>query len=220
METNRTTPDATTYSVMIVDDHPLMRRGLRQLLELEPTFDIVAEASSGSEAIALAERTQPDIILLDLNMKGLSGLDTLRALRNEGIDARIIILTVSDARSDVYALVDAGADGYLLKDSEPELLLSQICEAAQGQPVFSETVSGYLNSRTQITDPLAELTQRELDILQNVARGMSNKQIAAEQFISEETVKVHVRNLLRKLNVRSRVAATVLYLEYKNQWSS
>ncbi|MGL4459482.1 MAG: LuxR C-terminal-related transcriptional regulator, partial [Plesiomonas shigelloides] len=165
-------------------------------------------------------RTQPDIILLDLNMKGLSGLDTLRALRNEGIDARIIILTVSDARSDVYALVDAGADGYLLKDSEPELLLSQICEAAQGQPVFSETVSGYLSSRTQITDPLAELTQREMDILQGVARGMSNKQIAAEQFISEETVKVHVRNLLRKLNVRSRVAATVLYLEYKNQWSS
>lgn len=221
MDTNHTTPNTTaTYSVMIVDDHPLMRRGLRQLLELEPTFDIVAEASSGSEAIALAGRTQPDIILLDLNMKGLSGLDTLRALRNEGIDARIIILTVSDARSDVYALVDAGADGYLLKDSEPELLLSQICEAAQGQPVFSETVSSYLSSRTQITDPLAELTQREMDILQGVARGMSNKQIAAEQFISEETVKVHVRNLLRKLNVRSRVAATVLYLEYKNQWSS
>lgn len=221
METNHTPPNTTaTYSVMIVDDHPLMRRGLRQLLELEPTFDIVAEASSGSEAIALAGRTQPDIILLDLNMKGLSGLDTLRALRNEGIDARIIILTVSDARSDVYALVDAGADGYLLKDSEPELLLSQICEAAQEQPVFSETVSGYLSSRTQITDPLAELTQREMDILQGVARGMSNKQIAAEQFISEETVKVHVRNLLRKLNVRSRVAATVLYLEYKNQWSS
>lgn len=221
MDTNHTTPNTTaTYSVMIVDDHPLMRRGLRQLLELEPTFDIVAEASSGSEAIALAGRTQPDIILLDLNMKGLSGLDTLRALRNEGIDARIIILTVSDARSDVYALVDAGADGYLLKDSEPELLLSQICEAAQGQPVFSETVSGYLSSRTQITDPLADLTQREMDILQGVARGMSNKQIAAEQFISEETVKVHVRNLLRKLNVRSRVAATVLYLEYKNQWSS
>ncbi|MGL5186344.1 MAG: response regulator, partial [Plesiomonas shigelloides] len=93
MDTNHTTPNTTaTYSVMIVDDHPLMRRGLRQLLELEPTFDIVAEASSGSEAIALAGRTQPDIILLDLNMKGLSGLDTLRALRNEGIDARIIIL--------------------------------------------------------------------------------------------------------------------------------
>ncbi|MGL4270275.1 MAG: response regulator [Plesiomonas sp.] len=221
METNHTTPNAAaTYSVMIVDDHPLMRRGLRQLLELEPNFDIVAEASSGSEAIALAERTQPDIILLDLNMKGLSGLDTLRALRSEGIDARIIILTVSDARSDVYALVDAGADGYLLKDSEPELLLSLICAAAQGQTVFSETVAGYLTSRTRITDPLSGLTQREMDVLQGVARGMSNKQIAAEQFISEETVKVHVRNLLRKLNVRSRVAATVLYLEYKNQWSA
>ncbi len=115
-----------SYAVMIVDDHPLMRRGISQLLELDPAFNVVAEASSGSEAIALASRAQPDVILLDLNMKGLSGLDTLKALRNEGVDARIIILTVSDSRSDVYALVDAGADGYLLKDSEPETLLSQI----------------------------------------------------------------------------------------------
>lgn len=118
---------------MIVDDHPLMRRGISQLLELDPAFNVVAEASSGSEAIALASRAQPDVILLDLNMKGLSGLDTLKALRNEGVDARIIILTVSDSRSDVYALVDAGADGYLLKDSEPETLLSQIHQAASGK---------------------------------------------------------------------------------------
>ncbi|AGH73186.1 Nitrate/nitrite response regulator protein [Edwardsiella piscicida C07-087] len=201
---------------MIVDDHPLMRRGVRQLLELDSVFSVVAEASNGSEAIALAERSQPDLILLDLNMKGLSGLDTLKALRNEGIDARIIILTVSDARSDVYALVDAGADGYLLKDSEPEALLAQIRQAAEGRSVFSESVLAYLSTRSEIADPLADLTERELDVLQEVARGMSNKQIAAQLHISEETVKVHIRNLLRKLNVRSRVAATVLYLEYKN----
>lgn len=211
-------PTSTTvrFRVMIIDDHPLMRRGIRQLLELDSTFDVVAEASNGAEAIALAERIQPDLILLDLNMKGLSGLDTLKAMRNEGIDARIIILTVSDARSDVYALVDAGADGYLLKDSEPEALLAQIHQAAEGHPVFSESVSAYLSSRSEIADPLADLTERELDVLQEVARGMSNKQIAAQLHISEETVKVHIRNLLRKLNVRSRVAATVLYLEYKN----
>ncbi|AIJ09483.1 MULTISPECIES: nitrate/nitrite response regulator protein NarP [Edwardsiella] len=211
-------PTSTTapFRVMIVDDHPLMRRGVRQLLELDSVFSVVAEASNGSEAIALAERSQPDLILLDLNMKGLSGLDTLKALRNEGIDARIIILTVSDARSDVYALVDAGADGYLLKDSEPEALLAQIRQAAEGRSVFSESVIAYLSTRSEIADPLADLTERELDVLQEVARGMSNKQIAAQLHISEETVKVHIRNLLRKLNVRSRVAATVLYLEYKN----
>ena len=206
-----------SYAVMIVDDHPLMRRGIRQLLELDPTFNVVAEASSGSEAIALASRAQPDVILLDLNMKGLSGLDTLKALRNEGVDARIIILTVSDSRSDVYALVDAGADGYLLKDSEPETLLSQIHQAASGKNVFSDIISEYLASRTELTDPFADLTERELDVLQEVARGLSNKQIASQLHISEETVKVHIRNLLRKLHVRSRVAATVLYLEHKNQ---
>ena len=209
--------ETENYAVMIVDDHPLMRRGIRQLLELDPTFDVVAEASSGSEAIALASRAQPDLILFDLNMKGLSGLDTLKALRNEGVDARIIILTVSDSRSDVYALVDAGADGYLLKDSEPETLLSQIHQAASGKNVFSDTISEYLSSRTELTDPFADLTERELDVLQEVARGLSNKQIASQLHISEETVKVHIRNLLRKLDVRSRVAATVLYLENKNQ---
>ena len=133
------------------------------------------------------------------------------------MDARIIILTVSDSRSDVYALVDAGADGYLLKDSEPEILLSQIHQAASGKNVFSDTISEYLSSRTELTDPFADLTERELDVLQEVARGLSNKQIASQLHISEETVKVHIRNLLRKLDVRSRVAATVLYLENKNQ---
>lgn len=205
------------YTVMIVDDHPLMRRGIKQLLELDPSFQVVAEASNGGEAIALASQSAPDVILLDLNMKGLSGLDTLKALRNEGIESRIIVLTVSDARSDVYALIDAGADGYLLKDSEPETLLQLIHQAAQGEDVFSDVIREYLASRGEQTDPFAELTERELDVLQEVARGMSNKQVAMQLHISEETVKVHIRNLLRKLDVRSRVAATVLFLEYKNQ---
>ncbi len=205
------------YNILIVDDHPLMRRGLSQLLKLEPSITIVGEASNGSEAVALAGRLMPDLILLDLNMKGLSGLDTLKALRHEGVSSRIIVLTVSDSRSDVYALIDAGADGYLLKDSEPEILLSLIQQAAKGKNVFSDAISEYLASRNKQTDPFAELTERELDVLQEVARGMSNKQIAAQLHISEETVKVHIRNMLRKLDVRSRVAATVMYLEYKNQ---
>ncbi|CNE07126.1 two-component system response regulator NarL [Yersinia nurmii] len=206
----------TNHTIMIVDDHPLMRRGIRQLLELETAFTVVAEANNGEEALELASQTQPDVILLDLNMKGMNGLDTLKALRNEGIDARIIVLTVSDARSDVYAMIDAGADGYLLKDSEPEILLEHLRQAAEGESVFSEEVQEYLSSRHEQINPFAELTERELDVLQEVARGMSNKQVAFELHISEETVKVHIRNLLRKLNVRSRVAATILYLENKH----
>ncbi|MCW6637173.1 response regulator [Yersinia ruckeri] len=203
------------HTIMIVDDHPLMRRGIRQLLELEATFSVVAEANNGKEAVTLANHTLPDVILLDLNMKGMTGLDTLKALRHEGIAAKIIVLTVSDARSDVYAMIDAGADGYLLKDSEPEVLLEYLCLAAQGESVFSREVTDYLASRHEQINPFAELTERELDVLQEVARGMSNKQVAFELHISEETVKVHIRNLLRKLNVRSRVAATILYLENK-----
>jgi len=200
-------------TLMIVDDHPLMRRGIRQLLALEPQLTVVAEANNGTEALAEARRQEPDIILLDLNMKGMSGLDTLKALRHEGISARILVLTVSDARSDIFAMVDAGADGYLLKDSEPEILLAHILQASRGEKVFSEGVASYLTNRQHSADPLRQLTDRERDVLQEVARGLSNKEIAAILYISEETVKVHIRNLLRKLDVRSRVAATVMWLE-------
>lgn len=192
------------YRVMIVDDHPLMRRGIKQLLGLDARFSVVAEAGNGSEAVALALQHTPDVILLDLNMKGMSGLDTLRALRDEGVDARIIVLTVSDARSDLYALIDTGADGYLLKDSEPEQLLEHISAAAEGQNVISDAMADYLLARGEQRDPFAALTERELDVLQEVARGLSNKQVAAQLHISEETVKVHIRNILRKLDVRSR----------------
>ncbi|MBE2894475.1 response regulator [Spirabiliibacterium falconis] len=203
------------YRTLIIDDHPLMRRGMTQLLELEPEFDVVGEASNGLEGIRLANSLSPDVIILDLNMKGLSGLETLQQLRKDGIDARIVILTVSDAKADIYALVDAGADGYLLKDSEPEQLLKQIQQIAQGEVTYSDEVQALLQQRQHSPEPLLSLTDREGDVLELVAKGMSNKQIAEILFISEETVKVHIRNLLRKLNVNSRVAATVLYLQYK-----
>ena len=200
-------------TLMIVDDHPLMRRGVRQLLALDPRLEVIAEAINGTEALAEARHQEPDIILLDLNMKGMSGLDTLKALRHEGISSRILVLTVSDARSDIFAMVDAGADGYLLKDSEPEVLLAHILQASRGEKVFSEGVTRYLANRQHSADPLRQLTERERDVLQEVARGLSNKEVAAILHISEETVKVHIRNLLRKLDVRSRVAATVMWLE-------
>lgn len=148
-------------------------------------------------------------------MKGLSGLDTLKALRGEGIDARIVILTVSDAKNDVFTLIDAGADGYLLKDTEPDTLVTQIKRIAQGEVILSDSIKDLLLERQTEVEPLNQLTEREMDVLQLVATGLSNKQIALQLFISEETVKVHIRNVLRKLNVHSRVAATVLYFQYK-----
>ena len=201
--------------ILIIDDHPLMRRGIKQLIELEKNFEVVGDVGSGNEGIALALKTQPDLIILDLNMKGLSGLDTLKSLRNEDVDARIVILTVSDAKNDIFALIDAGADGYLLKDTEPDTLLGQIKQIAQGEVILSDSIKDLLLERSSSQDPIHDLTDREMDVLQLIAKGLSNKQIAAQLFISEETVKVHIRNLLRKLNVHSRVAATVLYLNTK-----
>ena len=202
--------------VLIIDDHPLMRRGIQQLIELEEGFEVVGGAGNGSEGINLALQTSPDLIILDLNMKGLSGLDTIKALRAEDVDARIVILTVSDAKNDIFTLIDAGADGYLLKDTEPDTLLSQLKRIAQGEVILSDSIKNLLLERQSSQSPIDSLTDREIDVLRLVATGLSNKQIAGQLFISEETVKVHIRNLLRKLNVHSRVAATVLYFEHKN----
>ena len=202
--------------VLIIDDHPLMRRGIQQLIELEEGFEVVGGAGNGSEGINLALQTSPDLIILDLNMKGLSGLDTLKALRAEDVDARIVILTVSDAKNDIFTLIDAGADGYLLKDTEPDTLLSQLKRIAQGEVILSDSLKNLLLEHQSSQSPIDSLTDREIDVLRLVATGLSNKQIAGQLFISEETVKVHIRNLLRKLNVHSRVAATVLYFEHKN----
>ncbi|VTU05885.1 response regulator [Actinobacillus porcinus] len=201
--------------VLLIDDHPLMRRGIKQLVELDTNFEVIGDVGNGNDGITLALKEEPDLIILDLNMKGLSGLDTLKALRAEGVDARIVILTVSDAKNDIFALIDAGADGYLLKDTEPEVLLSQLKLIANGEVVLSESIKNLLLERHSAQSPLDSLTDREMGVLQLIATGLSNKQIAGKLFISEETVKVHIRNLLRKLNVHSRVAATVLYLEQK-----
>lgn len=200
--------------VMIVDDHPLMRHGIRQLLALEPRFEIVAEASNGADALMLARQLSPQLILLDLKMKGLSGLETLNAFQAEGISARVAVLTASDQRSDISALLEAGAKGYLLKDSDPEYLLKQIIQVAEGGVAYSAPLLALRNQEPWKADPFLILTVREQEVMREVACGLSNKQVAENLAISEQTVKVHLRNVLRKLNVRSRVAATVLWLDY------
>ncbi|WP_049723436.1 two-component system response regulator NarL [Gilvimarinus polysaccharolyticus] len=201
-------------SIMLVDDHPLLRKGLQQLIELSDDLVLVAQASSGAEALELGSQLDPDLILLDLNMQGMDGLETLEKLRTAGVTSRIVMLTVSDSDSDVIGAISRGADGYLLKDMEPEELLTQIERALQGKMVMSEAVTQAL--ATAIRRPqhshqakLENLTGRELEILKLIAKGLSNKLIARELDISDGTVKVHVKHLLKKLGLRSRVEAAV-----------
>jgi len=199
--------------LMLVDDHPLLRRGLRQLFADETEFEIVAEVSSGDEAIGAALEQQPDLILLDLHMKAMNGLDTLDALRASGVAARIVVLTVSDRREEVVAAFRRGADGYLLKDMEPEDLVEHIKQAAAGETVISECLGTLLATALRVPDGndelMGRLTERESAILRHIAHGRSNKVIARHLDISEGTVKVHVKNLLKKMNMRSRVEAAV-----------
>lgn len=201
-------------SIMLVDDHPLLRKGLQQLIELSDDLELVAQAGSGAEAIKLGEELDPDLILLDLNMQGMDGLETLEKLRAVGVTSRIVMLTVSDADEDVIAAISRGADGYLLKDMEPDELLTQIERALQGKMVMSEAVTQALATAIRKPQPnneakLDSLTGRELEILKLIAKGLSNKLIARELDISDGTVKVHVKHLLKKLGLRSRVEAAV-----------
>lgn len=206
-------PDTVTR-VLVIDDHPLFRRGVCQLLALAPGFSVIGEAASGQEGIELAKIHDPDLILLDLNMKGINGLETLRTMRDMEIDARIIILTVSNAPDDLVAAIRAGSDGYVLKDNDPDDMLRLISNAMNGQNAISPELTSQLANALRQESIVenrhqANLTERETAILKCLAAGKSNKLIARELEIMESTVKVHIRNLLKKLKFRSRVEAAV-----------
>ena len=213
---------STTASIMLVDDHPLLRKGLRQLISMDDELEVIAEASNGADAITQGVELDPDLILLDLNMQGMNGLETLRHLRDQGVTSRIVMLTVSDADEDVLQAISLGADGYLLKDMEPEELLEQIKRALNGKMVLSEAVTQILatairNPNNKSSGEIDALTQRELEILKLIAKGLSNKLIARELDISDGTVKVHVKHLLKKLHLRSRVEAAVWMINQQTQ---
>lgn len=203
-------------TVIVVDDHPLMRKGITQLLSIDPNFVVIDEATNGIEAVSMVKKQHPDMVLLDLNMKAVSGLETLKALRNDGITSKIVMLTVSDAKQDVISLINQGADGYLLKDTDPERLLENLYDIKQGKLVVSDELKPYLDCLDQennIREKLSSLTRRESQIMQEISRGLSNKEISENLNISEGTVKVHVKSLLKKLGIKSRVEAAVLFLE-------
>jgi two-component system nitrate/nitrite response regulator NarL len=202
------------WKIMLVDDHPLLRKGLNQLIELEDDMEVIAEASDGKSAITLAEELEPDLIVLDLNMQGMDGLETLHAMRNAQVTSRIIMLTVSDNDEDVVRAITFGADGYLLKDMDPEQIIVRLREALNGTMVISDKLTHVLIGALRKGDDgrtkqLASLTSRELEILKLIAKGLSNKLIARELDISDGTVKVHVKHVLKKLGLRSRVEAAV-----------
>lgn len=208
-------------TIITIDDHPLFRKGLADLIDMDDSLLLVGEADSGEDGLALALEFMPDLILLDINMKTMSGLETLRAIKDRDIDSRVLMLTVSDSEEDVIDAIRSGADGYLLKDMEPEDTLASIRAAAEGKLVVSERLTGLLaealraEARAPDSTDEAGLTGREAEILKLIAQGLSNKHIARDLFISPATVKVHVKNLLKKLHLNSRVEAAVWYL--KNQ---
>jgi two-component system nitrate/nitrite response regulator NarL len=212
------TADLTKHTVLVVDDHPLFRKGVRQWLAMAPGIEVVGEAGNRAEALDLTHRFEPDLILLDLNLKGESGLDILTALKEEDPSRRVVMLTVSDSPDDLIGAIRAGADGYLLKDMEPEDLLARVREALSGATVIGEALATRLatalrqeaqdSARTASRD-LKDLTERERAVLRCIAEGQSNKLIARTLSISEGTVKVHVKHLLKKFAFRSRVEAAV-----------
>ena len=204
--------------VLVADDHALYRRGLEMVLAQEDDIEIVGEAGDGAEAIRLVEELLPDVVLMDIRMPRRSGIEACTAIKDVVPSTRIVILTISDEESDLYEAVRAGANGYLLKDVPGEEIADGIRAVFGGQSLISPSMASKLLSefalmikkseeRPQLLVP--RLTERELQVLKLVARGMGNRDIATDLFISENTVKNHVRNILEKLQLHSRMEAVV-----------
>ena len=215
-----TYPDAPVR-LMVVDDHTLFRRGLVALLASDSSLAVIGEASDAGEAVRKAATLQPDVILLDNHLPGATGIQALPGLKDAAPHARIILLTVSEDAEDLQAALRAGAHGYLLKTIEGDLLAQAIHRAMKGEAVVSPEMTGKLVTAFRAAsapapiepppapDPLAQLSAREMQVLEQIALGASNKEIARTLEIAETTVKIHVQHILRKLNLSSRVQAAV-----------
>ncbi|WP_052005529.1 two-component system response regulator NarL [Morganella morganii] len=198
----------------------MLRNGVRQLISMEPSLTVAGEAGNGRDGIALAESLDPDLILLDLNMPEMNGFETLDILRRKPLSGRVVVFSVSNYREDLITALRRGADGYLLKDMEPEELLVALRQAAAGKmvvsPALTEVLAGALREVRSDDEPdINSLTPRERDILKLIAQGQPNKMIARKLDITESTVKVHVKNLMKKMKVKSRVEVAVWVLQNK-----
>lgn len=210
--------------VLLIDDHTLVRKGLEQLLQSRGV-EIAASVSSGAEGIEQALALRPDIVLLDMKMPEMSGTEALKQLRAAGVTAPILMLTMSRDEQDLQAALRNGAQGYLLKDMDPEDLVPALQDALRGNNVVAKELIGSLTrlvqgqsgrtaAKTTSAGLIADLTPRELEILRHLAEGESNKEIGRALDITDGTVKLHVKSILRKLGVRSRVEAAVLAVEH------
>jgi two-component system NarL family response regulator len=210
--------------VLVVDDHALFRRGLEMVLAQEPDIEVVGEASDGAEALAKAMDTTPDIVLMDVRMPKRGGIDACTAIKDAVPSTNVIMLTISDEEADLYDAIKAGATGYLLKEISIEEVASAIRAVYGGQSLISPSMASKLLSefasmikrsddRQQV--PAPRLTDREMEVLKLVAKGMNNRDIAKELFISENTVKNHIRNILEKLQLHSRMEAVVYAVREK-----
>lgn len=217
--------DAPPIRIVLVDDHALCRNGLTDLIAHRSPMRVVASTGDPDHALALLREHRPDLVILDLRMPATDGLSLLRRLRAEGIDTPAVILTMSDAEADLAAALRAGVRGYLLKDMDPEEVLGAIARAARGElavaPAMTLKLAQMLQSpaagapATDKAGLIATLTERERQILEHVSRGESNKAIARALDISHDTVKLHVRHILAKLNLSSRVEAAVFAVEQR-----
>jgi DNA-binding NarL/FixJ family response regulator len=216
--------EGETIRVVIVDDHALFRRGLDLVLSEEPDIKVVGEAADGIEAVHRAEEMAPDVVVMDVRMPKSTGIEAARRIRERLPDTKVIMLTVSDSEEDLYAAVKAGASGYLLKEISIEELADAVRAVARGHSLISPSMASKLltefNALVQQAEErhrslLPNLTDRELDVLKLVAKGLSNREISEELYISENTVKNHVRNILEKLHLHSRMEAVVYAMREK-----
>ena len=217
---------ADPIRTMIVDDHALFRRGLEMVLDEEPDIELVGQASDGAEAVEKAAESLPDIVLMDIRMPRSSGIEACRAMKEAAPSAKIVILTISDEEEDLFEAIRAGASGYLLKDIPLDEVAGTVRAVHGGQSLINPSMAGKLltefaalarrdgGDRTQEV-PAPRLTEREMEVLKLVARGMNNRDIAKELFISENTVKNHVRNILEKLQIHSRMEAVMVAVREK-----
>lgn len=218
--------DTSTISVLLIDDHTLFRSGIRSLLQRNPEFTVVGEAADGFEGVKRAQQLKPQVILLDLNMPGMSGLETLEQLRQDCPDSAVVMLTVSEDAEDLSVALKAGASGYLLKNIDTDFLSRAIRRAAAGETVLAESMTAKLvaqltaGAAAPVASELDKLTPREREILDCLARGESNKGIARALDLAESTVKIHVQNVLKKLKLSSRVQAAVYAVEHRMQGSA
>jgi DNA-binding NarL/FixJ family response regulator len=193
-------------TLLLVDDHPVVRDGLRGMCDAAPDFDVVGEASNGPEAVRLAQRLDPDVVLMDLRMSGGGGVEAITELVRLRARAHVLVLTTYDNDRDIMAALDAGATGYLLKDAPRDELFAAIRSAASGESVLSPAVATRVVSRMR-SSGVGELSSREREVLALVARGRSNREIARALFVSEATVKTHLGHTYDKLGVNDRAAA-------------